>query len=201
MLAALKAAVGTDQQPEAFYRILDGVVIDDTGLFNVKRQSGRTSTISTGPRRPRWTDPPTNAYDRRPRPRPLSLGPDLIAPGSIGARFSGRRHGQPAVAERSERASNLAGGHAGWPNARRPPEAPGRAQPPRLVHLRLTAGVRTCRVQTDLRKDGREYMESDEDHPVVPSGWTVVEFDENDDYRPWCSEQTPEEQDAASELG
>jgi hypothetical protein len=29
--------------------------------------------------------------------------------------------------------------------------------------------------------------------PPVPEGWTVVEFDENDDYRAWCSEESPDE--------
>lgn len=29
--------------------------------------------------------------------------------------------------------------------------------------------------------------------PVVPQGWTVVEFDEDDNYRPWCSEESPDE--------
>ena len=28
---------------------------------------------------------------------------------------------------------------------------------------------------------------------VVPRGWTVVEFDEADDYHPWCSEESPEQ--------
>lgn len=37
-----------------------------------------------------------------------------------------------------------------------------------------------------------------QDAPVVPPEWTVVDFDENDDYRPWCSEQTPEDEDGAS---
>jgi hypothetical protein len=31
---------------EEFYRMLEGVVIDDTGLFNVRLRSGRTSTTS-----------------------------------------------------------------------------------------------------------------------------------------------------------
>lgn len=34
---------------------------------------------------------------------------------------------------------------------------------------------------------------TDDLSPVDPSGWTVVEFDEDDDYRPWCSEEAPEE--------
>jgi hypothetical protein len=33
---------------EEFYRMLQGVVIDDTELFNDRLQSGRTSTTTTG---------------------------------------------------------------------------------------------------------------------------------------------------------
>lgn len=33
----------------------------------------------------------------------------------------------------------------------------------------------------------------EEPWPEVGPGWTVVDFDENDDYHPWCSEESPEE--------
>lgn len=39
-------------------------------------------------------------------------------------------------------------------------------------------------------------MEKEAEEPV-PDGWTVVDFDENDDYEPWCSEQTPEDEDGS----
>jgi hypothetical protein len=56
--------------------VLDGFVIDDTELFNNKLQDGRTSTTSTDRTAVSVDRPPTNDYDKRPRPRrkrPLSV--------------------------------------------------------------------------------------------------------------------------------
>jgi hypothetical protein len=55
---------------EEFYRMLDGVVIDDAKLFNDKLQEcGKTSTTSTDPTAASTDKPPTNDYDRKPRTR------------------------------------------------------------------------------------------------------------------------------------
>lgn len=46
------------------------------------------------------------------------------------------------------------------------------------------------------RTTGDETAPNDE---LVPNGWSVVDFDpqfnEVNDYRPWCSERTPEADD------
>ena len=43
---------------EEFYRLLEGVVIDDTGLFNEKLQEwGGLLQLQPASRRPRWPDP------------------------------------------------------------------------------------------------------------------------------------------------
>ena len=54
---------------EEFYPMLDGVVIDDTGLFDQSSRNGRTSTTSTAPTAASVDRLPTSGYDRRPRPR------------------------------------------------------------------------------------------------------------------------------------
>jgi transposase len=53
---------------EEFYRLLDGVVIDDAQVFNDKLQSGRTSTITTDPTAASTARPPMKDSSSQPRP-------------------------------------------------------------------------------------------------------------------------------------
>ncbi|MFS7879354.1 hypothetical protein ACEYXF_39330, partial [Streptomyces asiaticus] len=55
--------------PEEFYRLLDGVVIDDAEVFKTSCASGRTATTTIAPTAASAATPPTNASSRRPRPR------------------------------------------------------------------------------------------------------------------------------------
>jgi transposase InsO family protein len=58
---------------EEFYRMLKGVVIDDTELFDDKLAEWQTSTTTIGPTAPSAAKLPTNASARRPpRQRPPS---------------------------------------------------------------------------------------------------------------------------------
>jgi hypothetical protein len=52
---------------EEFYRVLQGVVIDDTGVFNDKLR-GRTTTTTIAPTAPSAAKPPTNAQAKNPNP-------------------------------------------------------------------------------------------------------------------------------------
>ena len=54
---------------EEFYRMLKGVLIDDTQLFNNKLTSGRTSTTTIAHTAPSAARHPTNASGRRPQQR------------------------------------------------------------------------------------------------------------------------------------
>jgi transposase InsO family protein len=62
---------------EEFYRLLDGVIEDDTGLFNQKLKEWRTTTTTTGPTAGSAVKPPTNDCYKRPRP---NLSPATVSP-------------------------------------------------------------------------------------------------------------------------
>jgi transposase InsO family protein len=56
---------------EEFNRMLKGVIIDDTELFNDKLAEWEPSITTIAPTAPSAARPPTNAYARRPpQPRP-----------------------------------------------------------------------------------------------------------------------------------
>ena len=77
---------------EEFYRMLDGVVIDDTDLFNDKPASRKTSTTSTDHTAGRWTNPLRRLRQKTtkstPAESPAYVSRLLSAPGQTGQTVS-----------------------------------------------------------------------------------------------------------------